>query len=70
MDRNVIKIWASIIVKALGDKGKLSIDEIHQTTGLHVPHICAAIGWLAWENKIVFTDNNHISLSHYNERYY
>lgn len=70
MDKDIIGIWSGIIWRTLNERGKLSIQELKQVTGLEPESIYAAVGWLAREGNISFDEHNGLSLYIYHERYY
>lgn len=49
MDKDLIVIWSGIIWRTLNERGKLSVQELKQATGLEFEAIYAAVGWLARE---------------------
>ena len=70
MNKDLIGIWSGIIWRTLNERGKLSVPELKQVTGLELEAIHAAVGWLAREGNISFDDNKELSLNIYHERYY
>lgn len=70
MDKDLIGIWSGIIWRTLNERGKLSVQELKQATGLESEAIYAAVGWLVREGNISFDDNKELSLYIYHERYY
>ncbi len=70
MDKDLIGIWSGIIWRTLNERGKLSVQELKQATGLEFEAIYAAVGWLAREGNVSFDDNKELSLYIYHERYY
>ena len=70
MDKDIIGIWSGIVWRALNERGKLTVEDLKQATGLEPESIYTAIGWLAREGNISFDDNKELSLFIYHERYY
>ena len=62
MLKNDIGINAGIIWQLLSDKGMLSIISIVEITRFEMSSILLALGWLAREDKIVFIDNDILSV--------
>ncbi len=58
MDKNEIGTNAGIVWRLLSVKNKLTVKEMMLETGLSLLELAAAIGWLARENKINFTEEN------------
>jgi len=71
MEKRIIGENAGIVWRTLESKGKLSFEQLQAETGLNMPDVFAAIGWLAREDKISFNEENGvISVRLYQERYY
>lgn len=70
MDKNLIEIWSGMIWQTLYEKGRLTVEDLKQATGLESDSVYAAIGWLAREGNICFHDNNEFSVHIYHEHYY
>lgn len=71
MDKVKIGEDAGIVWRTLESKGCLTIEELKTETGLDLPALFTAIGWLAREDKINFNKENGItSVRLYQERYY
>ena len=70
MNNDMIGVWSGIIWRTLNEKGKLSVQELKQTTGLEAESIYAAVGWLAREGNISFDESKKLSLYIYHEHYY
>ena len=47
---------AGIVWRALDGKGYMNLEELQEATNLDSVAICAALGWLAREGKICFTE--------------
>lgn len=58
MDKNQIGTNAGIIWHMLSAKNKMTIKELLFETDLTLVDLATAIGWLARENKINFTEEN------------
>lgn len=61
MDKDLIGIWSGIIWRTLNERGKLSVQELKQATGLESEAIYAAVGWLAREGNISFDSTTWLS---------
>ena len=71
MNKEQIGILAGIVWRALNEKGPLSFEDLQRETLLDSESVCAAIGWLARENKIELDEQNGITSFYvYQERYY
>ena len=71
MDKEQIGTLAGIVWRALNEKGLLSFEDLQRETRLDSESVCAAIGWLAREDKICFDEHNGISTFYvYQEKYY
>lgn len=71
MDKVQIGENAGIVWRKLESKGCLTFEELQSETGLDLPAVFAAVGWLAREDKISFMKEKGItSVSLYQERYY
>ncbi|MBO7418325.1 MAG: winged helix-turn-helix domain-containing protein [Bacteroidaceae bacterium] len=71
MDKVRIGENAGIVWRKLESKGSLTIEELKKETGLELAEVLTAIGWLAREDKIIFSKENSItSISLYHENYY
>lgn len=63
--------YAGQIWRVLESKGDLSLEALQEETGLDLPELFSAIGWLARENKVSFNKQNGVTcVSLYQERYY
>ena len=54
MNKEQIGTLAGIVWRALNEKGPLSFEDLQRETLLDSESVCAAIGWLAREDKICF----------------
>lgn len=54
MDKNTIGSNAGMVWRLLSDQRRWTYNDLKQSTGLSDYALCAAIGWLARENKIAF----------------
>ena len=71
MNKEQIGTLAGIVWRALNEKGPLSFEDLQRETLLDSESVCAAIGWLAREDKICFNEQNSISNFYvYQEKYY
>ncbi len=71
MNTQEIGANAGVVWRLLSAKGKLSLSDIMTLTGLPLPDLSAAIGWLAREGKVNFTiDNGRELYSVFREYYY
>lgn len=58
MNTEIIGTWAGLVWEALNTDGPMTIKEIKKATKLREKDIFAALGWLARESKVNFTDDN------------
>ena len=71
MEKTKIGENAGIVWRTLENKGCLNFEQLLTETGLDMPDVFAAIGWLAREDKISFNRENGVtSVRLYQERYY
>lgn len=71
MINNLIGENAGIVWRTLESKGRLNFEGLQSETGLDMPVLFAAIGWLARENKISFNKEQNVTyVQLYRERYY
>lgn len=71
MDKHNIGTSAGTVWQTLNSKERLSFEELQCETQLDTEHLAAAIGWLAREDKICFSEQNGITVYYvYQEKYY
>ena len=70
MDNEKIKHWAEIVLVTLSLKGRLTVSELQEMSGLGLQSVCAVVGWLTWKNRVTFNDNGQLTLNGYHERHY
>ena len=71
MDKEQIGNLAGIVWRTLSEKGALSLEDLQRETRLDSESVCAAVGWLAREDKICYNEQNGISSYYvYKEQYY
>ncbi len=56
MTTEIIGNWAGAVWEVLNQKGALTVKEIKKETKLREKDIYAALGWLAREDKLKFTE--------------
>ena len=71
MQASQIGEFAGIVWRKLESNGNMNIEALQEETGMDMPEIFAALGWLARENKISFTKENGVTtVGLYQEHYY
>lgn len=70
MDLQDIKINASTIWTLISSNGALSVQEIELLTGYDEKYIFMALGWLANENKILFSEREGLLYAEPMHSYY
>ena len=71
MQASQIGEFAGILWHKLESGGKMNLEQLQNETGMDLPETFAAIGWLARENKISFTNEDGVTkVSLYQEHYY
>ncbi len=58
MNNEIIGTWAGTVWSVLDSKGPMTVKEIKKATKLREKDIFTAIGWLARENKISFSESD------------
>lgn len=57
MNTDTIGTWAGLVWTALNEADVLGSKQIKKMTKLKDKELCAALGWLARENKITFEES-------------
>ncbi len=57
MNTEIIGIWAGSVWNALNEADVLGMKQLKKITKLKEKEICAALGWLARENKVNIETN-------------
>lgn len=57
MNTDTIGAWAGLVWNALNEADVLDNKQIKKITKLKDKELCAALGWLARENKITFEES-------------
>ena len=58
MNTDTIGAWAGLVWNALNEADVLGMKQLKKITKLKEKEVCAALGWLARENKVEFDESD------------